>query len=541
MQTKVTRTLTPTFDGKDGLVSKFHLDETVSGWASLRAKGKAGSQIKIRYISEENQDYGQIDTYILKGTETETWNPKFTWHAFRRMEVTASDASIELESVVVDDVHTAVSGNGTFKCSNPFFNTINAAYLKTQRANFHGSISSDCPHRERLGYTGDGQVAMESALDSFDLFGFYRKWFEDMDDARNKTTGFVTHTAPFGGGGGGPAWGSAYVIMPWLYYERYGDKTVLNQHYAGMKQWVDYLQTRTDEKGLITKEEPDGWCLGDWCTPSPIEIPEPLVNTAYFYHVTDLMARVAQSLGHKDDQARFSKLATEIKASFNRAYFDASKNSYWQGRQGSDVFALAFGLVPDAKQDLVFNSLLEQLKKLDYHFDTGILATPLLLKVLSNGGRDDIAYKIMNQRDFPSFGYLLDDANSTLWEAWDGGSHCHPMFGSVVHWFTAGLGGIKTDPISAGMEHFIIEPKTVAELDYCKSSYNSLYGAIRSEWKKMPGGKHQFTHRSARQHFRDIYLAEFNRQGNNGIGKKPSHSTITRQTDSRVWLWRLQI
>jgi alpha-L-rhamnosidase len=117
----------------------------------------------------------------------------------------------------------------------------------------------------------------------------------------------------------------------------------------------------------------------------------------------------------------------------------------------------------------------------------------LLLKVLSNAGRDDIAYKVMDQRDFPSFGYLIDDKNSTLWEAWDGGSHCHPMFGSVVNWFYAGLGGIKTDPSSAGMRHFIIEPKTVADLDYCKTSYNSLYGVIRSEWKKMPNGKHQFS------------------------------------------------
>jgi alpha-L-rhamnosidase len=490
---KVVRTLRPVLEEKKDMVSRFKLEETVSGWASLRVKGKLGSQIKIRYISEEGEDYGQTDTYILKGEGAETWKPRFTWHTFRRMEIAVSDASVDLESIVVEDVHTAVAANGTFECSNPFFNKINTAYIKTQRANFHGSVSSDCPHRERLGYTGDGQVAMESALDSFDMFRFYRKWFLDMDDARNKKTGFVTHTAPFGGGGGGPAWGSAYVIMPWLHYVRYGDKATLEQHYGGMKQWIDYLKTRTDENGLVVREEPNGWCLGDWCTPTPTEIPEPLVNTAYFYHVTDLMAKISRDLGKKDDQARFLKLATEIKSNFNKAYFDASKNSYWEGRQGSDVLPLAFGLVPDDKRDLVFNSLLEKLRKLNYHFDTGILATPLLLKVLSDAGRDDIAYKLMDQRDFPSFGYLLDDKNSTLWEAWDtGGSHCHPMFGSVVNWFYAGLGGIKTEPNSPGMRHFIIEPKTVADLEYCKSSYNSLYGAIRSEWKKMPSGKHQF-------------------------------------------------
>jgi alpha-L-rhamnosidase len=491
---KVVRTLTPILEEKKGAVSKFRLSETVSGWASIRVQGKAGSQVKIRYLSEENEDYGQSDTYVLKGGGVEAWKPRFTWHAFRDLEVTTSDESLDLQSLVVEDVHTAVAGVGTFECSNPLFNKIHDAYLKTQRANLHGSISSDCPHRERLGYTGDGQVIMESSLYAFDLFQFYRKWINDIDDARNKKTGFVTHTAPFGGGGGGPAWGSAYVIMPWSHYKRYGDKSLLRQHYAGMKQWVTYLQTRTDEKGLIVKEEPDGWCLGDWCTPYPIRLPEPLVNTAYFYHVTQLMSKVAQTLGEKGDQAKFGALAGKIKTDFNAAYYDKSKKTYWEGQQGANAFALAFELVPQDKQRLVFGSLLEGLKQTNYHFDTGILATPLLLDVLSQNGRDDVAFALMNQRDFPSFSYLLDDKNSTLWESWDGGgSHCHPMFGSVVAWFYNGLGGIKADPASPGMQHFVIEPKTVADLDYCKTSYINLYGRIRSEWRKVAGGKHQFT------------------------------------------------
>lgn len=490
---KAVRTLRPVLQEKKGAVSKFRLPETVSGWASIHVRGKTGSQVKIRYISEEGEDYGQTDTYILKGEGIETWKPRFTWHTFRDMEVTTSDDSITLESLAVEDVHTAVEGIGTFECSNPLFNRIHEAFLKTQRANLHGSISSDCPHRERLGYTGDGQVIMESALYTLDLFQFYRKWINDIDDARNHKTGFVPHTAPFGGGGGGPAWGSAYVTMPWTYYSRYGDESVLRQHYQGMKQWVSYLQTRTDEKGLVVREEPNGWCLGDWGTPTGVEIPEPLVNTAYFYHVTDIMSRVAQVLGEKGDHDNYVTLAKKIKADFNTAYYDASNKRYWEGRQGANAFALALGLVPDDKYPLVFNSLIEELKKLNYHFDTGILGTPLLVKVLSQNDRDDVVFKLMNQRDFPSFGYLLDDKNSTLWEFWDGnGSRCHPMFGSVVSWFYDGLAGIKTDSASVGMQHFLIEPKTVADMDYCKASYQSLYGKIRSEWKRLENGKHRF-------------------------------------------------
>ncbi|WP_295122507.1 family 78 glycoside hydrolase catalytic domain [uncultured Chitinophaga sp.] len=487
---KVLRTLTPVFDGrvKDS-VYQYHLDETVAGWAALRVKGKAGSEIKIRYISEEGEDYGQYDHYILKGDGIEIWEPKFTWHAFRKIEVYSKDVVLDSESIKVKDVHTDVALNGSFECSNFFMNKINTAYLTTQKANFHGSISSDCPHRERLGYTGDGQVAMESALLSFDMPQFYNKWLIDIDDARNHKTGFVTHSAPFGGGGGGPAWGSAYVIMPWLYYTYYNDTTILKQHYVGMKQWVAYLKTRTNENGLIIKEEPDGWCLGDWCTPSDIQLPEPLVNTAYFYYVTDLMTRVARILGESGDESEFSSLAQKIKIDFNKAYYNASTKTYWEGRQGADVFALAFGLVPKAKYGAVFNSLINHLAKLDYHFDTGILATPLLLKVLSENDRDDIAYKIMNQKDKPGFGYLLDGKNSTLWEEWaGGGSHSHPMFGSVIEWLYSGIAGIKQDTAGAGIKHFIIKPNPVGDLTYCKSSYNSLFGIVRSEWKIGEGG-----------------------------------------------------
>lgn len=487
---KVLRTLTPVFDGraKDS-VYQYHLDETVAGWAALRVKGKAGSIIKIRYISEEGEDYGQYDHYILKGNGIENWEPKFTWHAFRKIEVYSKDVVLDSESIQVKDVHTDVASNGSFECSNPFINKINAAYLLTQKANFHGSISSDCPHRERLGYTGDGQVAMESAMLSFDMMQFYNKWLIDIDDARNHKTGFVTHTAPFGGGGGGPAWGSAYVIMPWLYFSYHNDTTILKRHYSGMKQWVEYLKTRTNENGLVTKEEPNGWCLGDWCTPSDIKLPEPLVNTAYFYHVTDLMTRVARILGKSGDESEFSSLAQKIKTDFNKAYYNESTKSYWEGRQGADVFALAFGLVPEEKYGTVFNSLLDHLAKLDYHFDTGILATPLLLKVLSQNDRDDIAYKIMNQKDKPGFGYLLDSKNSTLWEEWaGGGSHSHPMFGSVIEWLYSGIAGIKQSTAKAGVKHFIIKPNPVGDLTYCKSSYNSLCGIVRSEWKIGEGG-----------------------------------------------------
>lgn len=467
----------------------FTLPETVSGWSAINVKGKSGDIVRLRFISEEEMDYGQTDTYILKGDGEEVWEPKFTWHTFRKIEVISKNAKISEHSLTVKSIYTDVKNTGDFECSNELFNRIIQAYNRTMHANFKGIISSD-PHRERLAYTGDGQVITESLVYSYDMTRFLRKFVNDMDDARNKKTGYVPHTAPFSGGGGGPAWGSAYVIVPWNYYCHYGDVTLLQEHYKGMKQWIEYLVTRTDSQGLIVREEPNGWCLGEWCTiNNSIEIPTSLVNTAYYYHVTRIMADVAKALNNNTDSAAFLALAQTIKENFNSAFYDPLTNHYWQGKQGSDVFALGFGLVPEDKREKVFAAMIAHLETLNYHFDTGIFGTPLLLKVLSENGRVDLAYKLMNQRDFPGYAYLLDNKNSTLWETWDGGGdpggcgHCHPMFGSVVAWLYHSLAGIKPDEANPGMKHFHIAPMPVSDLTYCKASYTSLYGKIKSDWE----------------------------------------------------------
>lgn len=480
---KITRTLKPVFEGQiNDSTYRYALPEMISGWMELAVKGKAGSQVRLRFIGEEGEDFGQFDTYILKGEGQEKWEPRFTWHTFRYIEATTRGVKMDQESLVAKVVHTDVPQTGHFECSNELFNKVNEAYLRTQKANFHGSISSDCPHRERLAYTGDAQVIVESSMLSFDMTQFYRKWFDDMEDARNKKTGYVPHTAPFAGGGGGPAWGSAYVIMPWAYYCYYGDKTILEQHYQGMKQWVQYLGTRTDDRGIVVREEPNGWCLGDWCTPGKVEVPESLVNTAYYYHCASLLAKVAQTLGQENDRIAFLQLSDRIKAAFNAAFFRPETNHYWEGRQGADVFALAFDLVPKENKEAVFAALLAQLQEINHHFDTGILATPLLLDVLTDNGRTDLAYKIMDQRSEPGFGYLLDDRYSCLWERWDGKeSRCHPMFGSVVAWFYKTLGGIRVD--ASKPDPIRIAPHPVGELTHCNSSYSSVYGTIRSDWR----------------------------------------------------------
>lgn len=487
---KVVRTLQPvSCEQKNDSTYWYIFPEMVSGWAQINVEGNAGDLVRLRFVGEENNDFGQIDLYTLRGGLKEQWEPRFTWHTFRFVEVVSRQVKMDEKSLVVKDVHTDPEPAGSFDCSNELFNKINEVYLRTQKNNFHGSISSDCPHRERLAYTGDAQVVVESSILSFDMTQFYRKWFDDMEDARNRKSGYVPHTAPFGGGGGGPAWGSAYVIMPWAYYCYYGDTALLEQHYAGMKQWVTYLSTRTDERGIVVREEPDGWCLGDWCAPGKkMELPEALVNTTYYYHSAFLMSKVAEVLGKEEDRQSFDRLSDQIKRDFHTVFFNPSTHHYWEGRQGADVFPLAFGMVPKTEKEAVFNALVAHLDSLGNHFDTGILATPLLLKVLTDNGRSDIAFELMNQRDIPGFGYVLDDRYSCLWERWEGkASRCHPMFGSVVAWFYNTLAGIRFDETAPGMKHLVIAPQPVGDLTYCRGSYQSLYGLVRSDWRINQG------------------------------------------------------
>ncbi len=462
----------------------FDFGEMFSGWVKIRVKGEKGTRLILRYFEELGGNYRQKDVYILNGRGIEEYEPRFTWHAFRKVEISNLKASTKLLDVTAMVVHTAVDSAGHFESSNELFNRIYKNYIRTQLGNFHGSFSSDCPHRERLGYTGDGQLLVESSIFNFDMSRFYRKWLDDMADVQDSVSGFVPHTAPFGGGGGGPAWGSSYVIVPWFYYLYYGDTTILEKHYTGMKHWAEYLATRTDDKGLIVREEPDAWCLGDWAAPGKVEIPPPFVNTCYYYYVSDILSKTAAVLHNDTDVAHFNALKENIKNNINKAFYNRKKRYYWKNRQGANAFPLVFGIVPRQDIPQIVQNLVNDIIDNKGHFDSGILATPLILEALTKYGREDIAFTLMNQRDYPGYGYVLEKNTTTLWEYWDGKlSHSHPMYGSVIRWFFKALGGINPDPRQPGFKRIIIKPAICGDLNYVNSAYNSIYGKIRSNWE----------------------------------------------------------
>ncbi len=462
---------------------RYDLGEMISGWARLKVKGAAGSQIILKFIEEMGPQYGQTDTYILKGQGTETWEPRFTWHGFRYVEAVSS-LPLDTSSLTGIVINTDVPQTGLFTCSNMLFNRINENFIRTQQGNMHGGVPSDCPHRERRGYTGDGQIAAPAAICNFDMSAFYTKWIGDMADGQNKRTGYVPNTVPYQSGGGGTPWGSAFIIVPWYMYLYYGDTTIIRTHWESMKKYIGYLENRLIPPGIIQEDY-----LGEWVPPQATAIPANLVSTAYFYHDLRLMKFLAGVLGKDEDARHFARVMKKVKKGFNRKYFHKGEMSYSIGRQGANAFALGYGLVPEKYAGNVFRTLTNHIvHDTEGHFDTGMMGTPLLLQVLSEFGRPDLAYTLMNQKDFPSFGLEILKGATTLWETWDGtASHSHPMFGSVCQWFYNRVAGINPDPAQPGFRHIIIRPRPVSDLQNARARYLSPYGPILSSWTLQDG------------------------------------------------------
>ncbi len=464
----------------------FDFGQNFAGWVQIKLRQPPGTKVQLRYIEDSGLQYGQSDTYIAKGQGEEIYEPRFTWHGFRYVEITGCASEPDAADITGRSVHGDAAPAGHFESSSHLLNQIYGNYQRTVMAALHGAVPMDCPHRERLGYGADGHLSAQSAIYSFDMHQLYIKWAQDLADAQEAQSGFVPHTAPFEGGGGGPAWGSACILIPWYVYLYYGDRRILDQHYETMKKWVAFLETCADHTGIITHEMPGGWCLGDWATPEAIALPPELVNTCYLAHLCDLMASIAAIVDRPADIAAFKRRFVRANQAVNTVFLNRAGGYYSIGRQGADVFPLAFGLVPPPLRQKAVAHLVDHIESVTHrHFDTGILATPLLLEVLTREGRADLALALMSQTTFPSFGHQIELGATTLWENWDGtGSHIHPMFGSVCAWLFQHLAGIKPDPRVPGFRQFLVQPVCPPGLTFVKAHHLSPYGRIESTWRR---------------------------------------------------------
>lgn len=479
----------------------------MTGFAQITARGKNGDKIKISYseridkdgnpdytstLGYEESDKNQIqaDTVILKGGEDEVYVPRFVWHSFRYFKIEAPEGVI-IKDVKVHYVCTDVKPRTKFSCSSHLLCQIHQISLNTQLTNTHGCMPMDCPHRERLGYTGDGQLSSLSVLTNFHSQSLYTKWADDIFDAQDMETGFVPHTAPFCGGAGGHGWGSAVAIVPWNIYLQYGDTEVLRKASPHIKKWLEYLITRR-ENSLVTFEQPGSWCLGEWCLPSKypwsephldeIKIPSELVNTFYFILCCNIYLDIADILGKTPD----AWISQERDCSIDALNTLLNDGNYASGLQGSNILPLYLDIVPPKHREEVLANTINSIEDNGFRFQTGLAGTCFLFRMLDKYGRNDIALKMMLCTEYPGFGNMIKNGATALWETWEGnGSANHTAFSSADAWFTYGLAGLK--PLG-GYKDFRLEPYFAPELDYVNLVLESEYGEIAINWQRTNNG-----------------------------------------------------
>lgn len=467
--------------------------EEISGWLRVRVKGPAGQKVEIRWFAQDTQgkqDYNGKNSYTLRGGGDETYAPRFTWFVFKEAELVGWPGELSADMVQAEAVYTSVETTGRFSCSNLLFEKINRLYWRSQTDNLHGALSSDCPHRERLGYTGDGQASCVTAIHNFDLAAFYTKWVQDYFDAQHPVSGYVTDTAPFEGGGGGPAWGAACILVPWQVYLHYGDRRMLERHYAGMKHYLQWMYSQAGPDGTLFCKLPDGkdtfWLnLGDWCAPDKKQPPRDLVHTFFLWRCTDFLARAAAALGYEGDVCTYRALAEKTAAAFHEKFYDEGKGSY--GPVGGDVFALVMG-VPQERQGRVRQALAANMESNGGHLDTGIFGTGFLFEALSDNGCGDLAYGAMDKRTRPSYGWWIEQGWTTSSEYWEGvASRNHPMFGGGLSWFYRRLVGFEADEAAPGYRRILIEPRPAGGATRASYATRTPYGDASAGWEKQEG------------------------------------------------------
>ena len=468
---------------------KIDFGEEISGWLHLiNVTGEAGRKIIIKYKCESV--IGD-NSYTMKGGNPESYAARFTWFVFREVEIFNWPGELQPDQIRAEAVYNNIETTSKFETSNPLFNTIHTIWNRSEKDNLHGGIASDCPHRERSPYTGDGQVACVTVMHNFDARPFYTKWIRDIYGNQNPENGYVPNGAPWQPGcGGGVAWGAAINIMPWEYYLHYGDLDLLRDNYDGMKGYIKYMLTWTDKEGIMfaqapDKNKPNEWMnLGDWCSPGKLP-PNNMVHTFYLWRCADLTAKAAKALGHKSEWLYYNQFAEKTKKAFQQKFFDKEKKSY--GPNGGNVFALKMG-VPADQSASVIAALKSDLKANNNHLDTGIFGTQFLFEVLTDNGQHELAYEIMNQSTAPGYGWWISQGATTTWEQWDGSnSRNHPMFGGGIVWFYRKIAGMTTDEHHPGYRNIIFKPQPAGDLTHASYSNLTPFGMAGITWKKENG------------------------------------------------------
>jgi alpha-L-rhamnosidase len=479
----------------------FDFGQNLSGNAQLSVQGPAGAEVTMKYAERlatnglvDQADIAQhvkrfdasqrfqTDVYILKGKGREVWSSRFDYDGFRYVEVRGFPGKPDKDSLRAVFFHSDVPVMGNFECSNPLLNRIAAAARRSYLGNLQG-IPTDCPHREKNGWTGDAHLASELGMFNFFPSAVYSKWIQDITDeqrADGKLPGIVPSSGWGYSWGNGPAWDSALVLIPYYQYLYYGDTEEFRRHYDSLKRYVDYLTSRAKD-GIVNIG------LNDWA-PFKTKTDAAITDTAYYYVDTKIVALAAGLLGKGEDERHYREQAANIRRAFERRFYHPDTGLYDNGSQTALSCALYQGLVEPQNKERVTSNLVAAVAKANWHVDTGILGAKYLLNALTENGRTDVAYRVAAQKDLPSWGWWIEQGATTLWEQWDGGaSRYHVMFGDIDAWFYRALAGINPDPTAPGFKHFFVTPNAAGDLTSARAEYNSARGKIVSGWKIVNG------------------------------------------------------
>jgi alpha-L-rhamnosidase len=504
----------------------FDMGQNMVGWLRLKVSGPAGSTVTLRHAEVLNPDgtlyttnlrtARQTDHYTLKGASEEVWEPRFTFHGFRYVEISGLSGAPARDTITGVVVHSDMAPTGSFSCSDPLISQLQHNIEWGQRGNFV-DVPTDCPQRnERLGWTGDAQVFIRTAAYNFDVAGFFAKWTRDVEDAQSPEGAYpnvvpnpvarrdAATTWPNASIDGGPAWADAGVICPWTIYQCYGDAGILAERYDSIRRYVEF-QRATSRDGLRCYADYQGWHgYGDWLALDGSSdrfgnSSKELLGTAFFAYSSSLLARIAGVLGKREDAERYQALFEQVRQAFQER-FVTKRGLIGGATQTSYVLALHFDLLPQELRATALDELVRDIERRGDHLSTGFVGTPYLATVLSENGRTDVAYKLLRQTSWPSWLYSVTQGATTIWERWDGWTHDrgfqdpamnsfnHYAYGAIGAWMYAAIGGIDVDPERPGYKQIVMRPRPGGELTSAAAELRSVYGPIRSSWV-LKGGR----------------------------------------------------
>lgn len=513
---RVVRELSPVrlTEPKPG-VYVFDLGQNMVGWCRVRAEGNAGRVITIRHAEMLNED-GTLYTANLRGAPSVdrytpgsdgafSFEPHFTYHGFRYVELTGLARPPAADAVRGRVFHSTSPVVGRFESSDPALNQLMQNVLWTQRANLMSS-PNDCPQRdERFGWMGDIQSFAQTAIFNMDMGAFFTKFAQDVRDDQaddGRFPDFAPHPGdPNKAFSGVPAWGDAGVIVPWRAYENYADTRILREQFEAARRWVDYIHRNNPDLVWVKGRNNDynDWLNGDWVRQRgwPEKggaVPKEVFATAFFAHSADLVSRMAAVVGRPDEAMRYGELFRRIKVAFNRRF--VREDGWIEGdTQGGYALALSFDLLPAEIRVMASRRLVENIGRYQNHLSTGIQATHRAMLELTRNGYTDVGWQLLTNRSFPSWLYMIDNGATTIWERWDGyvkgrgfqdagmNSFNHWAFGAVGEWMWRHMAGLNPDDAHPGWKHFVVAPCPGGGVTWVRGEYQSVRGRIASEWR----------------------------------------------------------